>query len=203
MLIAVILGCSCTMNNVEEKQAGKTDNNTVLPLVVPDQLNDDWTRWIIGTWGDFREPGSQETRDGWMKAELGLNGQFLIIRHENQITDEDIESLKDRTKTTDDQAVKFQSQTHKEIEYYTIDQETQEVIGYLFDGLRCIAVGRGKREGNKEVITWKWKCGRREATSIRTTVKVSEDKLLMTDKYLATDGTTMIEGTAEAIRKNN
>jgi hypothetical protein len=136
-----------------------------------------------------------------MKAELGLNGQFLIIRHENQITDEDIESLKERTKTTDDQADRFQSLTHKEIEYYTIDQETQEVIGYLFDGLRCIAVGRGKREGNKEVIKWKWKCGQREATSIRTTEKVSEDKLKMTDKYLAPDGTILIEGTAEAIRK--
>jgi hypothetical protein len=201
MVIPVILGGACSMNNLKEKQASNEVVYTSPPIIVPDELNDEWTRWIIGTWGDFREPGSQETRIGWMKAELGLNGQFLILRHEFQITDEDIDSLKERTNTTDDQADKFQSQTHKEIEYYTIDPETQEVIGYLFDGLRCIAVGRGKREGNKEVITWKWKCGRREATSIRTTVKVSEDKLLMTDKYLATDGTTMIEGTAEAIRK--
>jgi len=137
-----------------------------------------------------------------MKAELGLNGQFLIIRHENEITEEDIESLKESMQTNDDQGAKFQSQTHKEIEYYTIDLQTGEVIGYLFDSLRCIAVGRGSRQGDKEVIEWKWqKGGQQVTTSIRTTERVSEDKLMMTDKYIAPDGKVLMEGKAEAVRK--
>ena len=201
MVITIILGSRCSTHSIKEKQISNEDDHTQASFAVPDELNDEWTRWIIGTWGDFREPGSQETRNGWMKAELGLNGQFLIIRYEFQITDEDIDSLKVRTETTDDQADRFQSQTHKEIEYYTIDTETQEVIGYLFDGLRCIATGRGKREDNKEIMTWKWECGQREATSIRTTEKISENKLLMTDRYVDPDGTTLMEGTAEATRK--
>jgi len=31
-----------------------------------------------------------------------------------------------------------------------------ERIGYFFDSLRCIAEGRGIRQGNKEIMEWEW-----------------------------------------------
>jgi len=200
IILVVILGGSCTTQNRSGKQQIGTEESAPA-LVVPSPLDDDWTKWIIGEWGDLCEPGSQKKRNGWMKAELGLNGQFLIIRHENEITKEDIESLKDSMRTEDDQASKFQSQTHKEIEYYTIDSKSGEVIGYLFDSLRCIAVGRGTRQGNQEVIEWKWKKGQQETTSIRTTERINENRLIMTDRYLKPDGSIWMEGTLEATRQ--
>lgn len=196
----VLLGCACALQSSIEKKQGDSETGGVA-LNVPDPLDDGWTRWILGEWGDFCEPGSQEKRNGTMTAELGLNGQFLIIRHEHVITKEDVESLKEGMQTDDDQAAKFQSNTHKEVEYYTIDPETGDVIGYLFDSLRCVAVGKGTRQGNKEVIEWRWKRGQREITSIRTTERIGEDKLMMTDKYLGPDGEVMMEGKAEATRK--
>ena len=200
MLGILVFESSCTTpklkNELQEQSSASAP-----ALVVPDRLDDEWTRWILGEWGDFSEPGSDVKRNGWMKAELGLNGQFLIIRHENEITKEDIEGLKEQMQTDDAQAAKFQSRTHKEVEYYTIDPQTREVIGYLFDSLRCIAVGRGSRQGNKEVVEWKGKGGQQEATSIRTTEKIAEDKLIMTDRYLTPDGSTWMEGTLEATRR--
>jgi hypothetical protein len=188
------------MQNPGDEQQIEAEETTPA-LVVPDTLNDDWTRWIIGEWGDLWEPGSQRKRNGWMKAELGLNGQFLVIRYEIEVTDEDAKSLQDRMQTEDDEAGKFQGQTFKGIEYHTIDTQTGEVIGYLFDSLRCIAVGRGSRQGDKEVTEWKWKCGEQETTSIRTTEKANEDKLLITDKYLTPDGKIWMEEKIEASRR--
>jgi len=200
MVGTAFIGSSCTMQNSKEKKPIDPEASE-LALAVPDVLDDEWTKWIVGEWGDLCEPGSQKKRKGTMKAELGLNGQFLIIQHENEITEADIESLKESMQTKDDQAAKFQNQTHKEIEYYTIDLTTGEVIGYLFDSLRCIALGRGSRQGDKEVIEWKWKGGQQEITSIRTTERVSENKLMMTDKYIAPDGKVLMEGKVQAIRK--
>ena len=201
MVGTAFLTSSCAMQNSGEQKPIDPET-TEFTLTVPDTLDDEWTKWIIGEWGDFCEPGSQKKRKGKMKAELGLNGQFLIIQHENEITEEDIESLKGGMQASEDQAAKFQNQTHKEIEYYTIDPQTGEVIGYLFDSLRCIAVGRGSRQGDKEVIEWQWMKGGQQVTaSIRTTERLSEDKLMMTDKYVAPDGKVLMEGKAEAIRK--
>ena len=198
---AAFLVSSCAMQISREKQPSDPALSE-FTLTVPDVLDDEWTRWIVGEWGDFCEPGSQKKRSGTMKAELGLNGQFLIIQHENEITEEDVESLKEGMQANEDQAAKFQNQTHKEIEYYTIDPQTGEVVAYLFDSLRCIAVGRGSRQGDKEVIEWKWmKGGQQVTTSIRTTERVGKDKLMMTDKYIAPDGKVLMEGKAEAVRK--
>lgn len=198
---SAFLACSCATKNSGENESVETEISG-FSLSVPDVLDDEWTRWILGEWGGFCEPGSQEKRTGTMTAELSLNGQFLVIRHENEITEEDIESLKESMQAREDQAERFRNQTHKEIEYYTLDPQTGEVIGYLFDSLRCIAVGRGSRQGGKEVVEWQWtKGGRQAATSIRTTERISEDKLMMTDQYLAPNGTVWMEGTIEAVRK--
>ena len=76
------------------------------------------------------------------------------------------------------------------MEIYTIDPNTGEVIGYLFDSLRCIAKGTGKREGDKEIMNWVWS-GQGQGTSTRITEKISDDKFIGAEKYTSPDGSIM------------
>jgi hypothetical protein len=117
-----------------------------------------------------------------------------------QITPEQIQYLKETLHASDEEIEKFQSSTFKSLEIHTIDPKTGEIIGYLFDSLRCIAKGRGKRQGNKEIMEWEWS-GSGQGTSIRITEKVSDNKLIITEKYTLPDGSTM-EDRGEMTRKN-
>ena len=174
------------------------DNPSVF---LPNPIEDDWSRWLVGTW-----EGSGESEAGKgiarIQIELGLNGQFLIMKGEAEIleiTPEQKQYLKETLHATEDEIKRFQSSSFKSLEVHTIDPKTGEIIGYMFDSLRCIAVGRGKREGNKEIMKWDWSAGG-QGTSIRTTEKVSEDKLIATEKYTLPDGSTM-EDKGEMTRK--
>jgi hypothetical protein len=77
-------------------------------------------------------------------------------------------------------------------------EKTGEIVGYLFDSLRCVARGTGKREGNKEIINWVWSV-QGTGTSVRITEKISDDKFISTEKYRMPDGGIM-EDKAEMIR---
>ena len=85
------------------------------------------------------------------------------------------------------------------MEIYTIDPKTGEISAYLFDSLRCVAKGTGKRQGNKEIINWVWSV-QGQGTSTRVTEKISDDKFISTEKYTMPDGSAM-EDTAEMTRK--
>jgi hypothetical protein len=139
---------------------------------------------------------------GRRQIELGLNGQFLIERGQAEITqlsEEYIQYLKETMHASDEEIKRFQSSTFKSLEIHTIDPKTGECIGYLFDSLRCIAKGRGKREGNKEIMEWEWS-GAGQGTSIRITEKANDDKLIITEKYTLPDGSIM-EDKGEMTRK--
>ncbi|MHC4088447.1 MAG: hypothetical protein ACYSWZ_22585 [Planctomycetota bacterium] len=197
LLIVMVSMASCAINQNKE-----TVKESTPALVVPETLKDDWTEWIVGEWEFFYELGEMESRSKIvMNAKLGLNDQFLIIKYESEITDEAIEELKKSMETSNQEAEKFKSMNHIEVEFFTIDQETGQIIGNLFDSLRCIAQGRGRRQENKEIIEWKWNCSGFEATSVRTIERINDDKLIMTDKFVAPDGSVWMEGKAEAIRK--
>lgn len=197
LFVVTVSTSSCMISQNKE-----TVKESTPALAVPETLNDDWTEWIVGEWEFFIEFGETESRSkAVMNAKLGLNDQFLIIKHESEITDEHIEELKKSMETSNQEAEKFKSLNHIEMELFTIDQETGQVIGYLFDSLRCIAQGRGRRQENKEIIEWKWNCSGFEATSVRTIERINDDKLVMTDKFVAPDGSVWMEGKAEAIRK--
>ncbi|MFZ0033805.1 MAG: hypothetical protein WAK60_02295, partial [Sedimentisphaerales bacterium] len=107
--------------------------------------------------------------------------------------------LKETMHASDEDIAKFQGSTFKSIEIYTIDTETGEIIGYLFDSMRCIAKGTGRREGNKEIMDWLWSV-QGQGVSRRVTEKVSTDKLNITEKYTMPDG-SMMEDKWEMIRK--
>lgn len=170
-------------------------------VFLPKPVDDDWSKWLVGEWEGSGESNAGKGK-GWVQIELGLNGQFLIMKGEakiTQITPEQIQYLKETLHASDEDIEKFQSSAFKELQIHTIDPKTGEIIGYLFDSLRCIATGTGKRQGNKEIMEWKWS-GSGQGTSIRITEKVSDDKLVITEKYTLPDGSIM-EDKGEMTRK--
>ena len=171
-------------------------------VFLPKPIDDDWSKWLVGEWEGSGESDAGKGK-GWEQIELGLNGQFLIMKGEaeiTQITDEQKQYLKETLHASDEEIERFQSSTFKSLEIHTIDPKTGEIIGYLFDSLRCIAKGRGKRQGNKEIMEWEWS-GSGQGNSIRITEKVSDNKLIITEKYTLPDGSTM-EDRGEMTRKN-
>jgi len=92
------------------------------------------------------------------------------------------------------------SNPFKELQLHTIDPKTGERIGYLFDSLRCIAKGTGKRQGNKETIEWKWSVTAQGATSVRIIEKINDNKFTYNHKYTLPNGKKM-EDKIEMTRK--
>ena len=89
---------------------------------------------------------------------------------------------------------------YKSLQIQTVDPKTGEVIGYLFDSLRCTAEGRGRRQGNKEIIEWKWSVTAQGATSVRIIEKINDNKFTLNHKYTLPNGSKM-EDKAEFTRK--
>jgi hypothetical protein len=158
----------------------------------PMPLDNEWTRWIVGDWVGTGESDAGSGR-GTVHVELGLNGQFLIFTGESEVTNisaEQRQYLKTQLHATDDEIVRFQSVPFRGLEFYTIDQETGEVVGYMFDSLRCIATGRGEWDGNTQTMHWKWASGHK---STRITRALGDDRLSMAERIAMPDGSTMEE----------
>ncbi|TKJ37370.1 MAG: hypothetical protein CEE38_07655 [Planctomycetes bacterium B3_Pla] len=66
--------------------------------------------------------------------------------------------------------------------------------------MRGVAEGKGKLQGNKEIVEWQWFAQGQGASSIRIMEKVSDDRYIATEKYILPDGSTM-EGKGEMTRK--
>jgi hypothetical protein len=186
---------SCAINQEKSAKEGMPS------AFQPKPLNDDWSKSLVGEWESSGESNAGKSK-GWAKIELGLNGQFLIKKGEakiTEITSEQKQYLKEIMHASDEDIAKFQSSTFKSIEIYTIEPRTGEIIGYLFDSMRCIAKGTGRREGNKEIMQWQWSA-QGQGSSTRITEKVSADKLVITEKYTMPDSSIM-EDKWEMIRK--
>ena len=181
----------------EEKETAKESGSTSLQSK---PLDDDWSKWLVGEWkGTVGLHGIKS--EAWREIELGLNGQFLITKHEHKVTNEEIQELKKIGRISDEDVRQYQSLPFKYIEIWTIDPKTGEVIGYFFDSLRRVAEGKGKLQGNKEIVEWQWFAqGQRAFSSINTTERVSDDKFITTKIYILPDGSTM-EGKVEMTRK--
>jgi len=156
-------------------------------MFLPPPLTDDWTKWIVGEWEGAGESDSGKGR-ARASFESALGGQFLIHRGEAKITELNPEYLKKHMHASDEEIERFKRSGYQSLEIYTIDQETGEVIGFLFDNLRCMAKGRGKREGFKETMEWQWSSGHK---STRITERVSDDKLVFIERTRNADGSIM------------
>ncbi len=110
-----------------------------------------------------------------------------------------VKHIKDTLNGSDEDIERLKSNPYKALLIHTIDPKTGEVIGYLFDSFRCIAEGRARRQGNKEIIEWKWTANAQGATSVRIIEKISNNKFTLNHKYTLPNGNKM-EDKAEMIR---
>ena len=116
------------------------------------------------------------------------------------ITDEQRRYLKDTLRASDEDIKRYRSPTSRELQMHTIDPKTGEVVGYLFESFHCTAQGKGRRQGNKEIIEWKWSVVTQGATSVRIIEKINNNTFTLNHKYILPDGSRM-EDKAEITRK--
>jgi hypothetical protein len=115
----------------------------------PLPLDNEWTRWFVGDWVGTGQSNAGSGR-GTMHIELGLNGQFFMFTGESEVTNisaEQRQYLKTQLHATDEEVERFTSVPFRGLEIHTVDQETGDVLGYMFDSLRCIATGKGAWDG--------------------------------------------------------
>lgn len=165
----------------------------------PRPLADEWNRWIAGQWQCVGRSNTGAGR-GVTRFEPALNGQFLVGHGEVAITAmsaQQIAYLKRNLHASDEEIARFRNEPYRSLEIYTIDEKKGEVVAFSFDSLRCIATGRGRREGMREAIRWKWHNGHR---SMRITERVDADRMTVTQRTPMPDGSVM-EEKSEAIRQ--
>jgi hypothetical protein len=181
---------------MEKEKKGTQEG--VPSLTPPKELDDAWSRWLIGEWESTAESDLPAFKcwvrgTGRMKAELGVGGQFLVVTKEGEVTqlsEEYVHHLRQTLHTSEDQIEKLRQMKFAEVDFRTIDPRTGGIVAYLFDSWRCVATGTGRCDGSKEVIEWKWSAGG-QGTSVRTTERVGEDEFTVTEKYAMPDGSTM------------
>jgi hypothetical protein len=158
----------------------------------PAPLDDEWDKWFVGQWEGFGESEAGKGK-GVERVEMALNGQFRIHRGEAviaEMTPEQKQYLGKNMGATDEEIERFVRLPYQALEIYTIDQRTGEVVGYLFDSLRCMAQGRGKREGNRETVEWQWSNGHK---STRITERAGPDKAVVIQRTPMRDGIPLEE----------
>ncbi|HUT31133.1 MAG TPA: hypothetical protein VMX13_15165 [Sedimentisphaerales bacterium] len=197
LLIVMVSMASCAINQEEEiAEESKASS------FQPEPLGDEWSEWLVGEW-----EGSAESDVGtgriWAKIDFGINGQFLIWNSESIVTelsDEQRQYIKDTLHASDEDIDESRSSTFRELQIHTIDPKTGERLGYLFDSMRCIAEGRGRRQGNREIIEWKWSVTGQGATSVRIIETINDNKFTLNHKYILSNGKKM-EDKVEMTRK--
>ena len=188
LLVAMVSLSSCAIN--QEKEIAEESKPSSFQ---PEPLDDEWSKWLVGEWEGIVESDVGAGKL-WTKIDFGLNGQFLIMKSESEITEiseEQRQYLKDTLRASDEDIEKFRSSTFKELQIHTIDPKTGERIGYLFDSMRCIAEGRNRRQGNKEIIEWKWSGTAQGATSVSIIEKINDNKFTLNHKYTLPNGKKM------------
>jgi len=164
-------------------------------MFMPPPLTDDWTKWIVGDWEGTGESDSGKG-SGSVHIELALSGQFLICRGEAKITELNPDYLKKHMHATDEEITRFRQSGYQSLEIYTLDQQTGEVIAFLFDNLRCLAQGKGTRGQGRETVNWEWHTGHK---STRITERVGNDRLVVIERTPNPDGSVM-EDKGEMVR---
>jgi hypothetical protein len=200
-LVLILSSISCVSNQKKEP-----DKGNIPSLEPPKALNDDWSKWLVGSWQGTAKSDFGEHKD-WAKGncrlniELALDNQFLIRKGQSKVTslsDDYIKQLKGQN-LSDSDIEKIRNSTFESMEIYTIAPKTGEITAYLFDSLRCVAKGTGKREDNKETINWVWSV-QGQGTSTRVTEKINDDRFVSIEKYAMPDGSAM-EDRTEMVRK--
>lgn len=180
---------------IEQKEQTEAKRVKFNPLPLENQ----WMNWLVGDWVGSGQSDAG-TAHATMHAEMALNGQFLLVSGKAQVTDistEQRQYLETQLHASEEEIQRFQSSPFKSLELYTIDQETGEIVGYLFDSLRCMATGRGQLQGNLLTMEWQWATGH---TSTHITERLSDDSASVVERIAMPDGSTM-EESSKMVRK--
>ena len=192
MAVAIIALIIASSQSQETKRSKEKSKDMKPERFNPPPLSDDWSKWLLGEWEGAGQSDTGRGR-GMVRVEMGLNGQFRIHREEAVITEmtpEQKQYLRKNMNASEEEIERFVRLPYQAIEIYTIDQRTGEVVGYLFDSLRCMAQGRGKIEGNRETVAWQWSNGHK---STRITQKAGPDRVVVIQKTPMRDGSVMEE----------
>lgn len=133
-------------------------------MTPPPPLNDEYTAWMIGEWKGETISQMGKSTD-YMKCEMGLNGQFMIITFES--------------KTDDGRSISG-------LGAVTLDKDGN-TVGYWIDSWRTMSEGKGFREGNLSTIKWATPMG----TYIRTTERIAENTMKVTGVMTGASGQEM------------
>ena len=216
LLILMVSMASCT--KMQQKDIVKESGT---PSFQPKPLDDDWSKWLVGEWkvvsgessvtdesGKVGKIDLDEQGTGSFEIELGLNGQFLIMKswaQTGEMTPDQIKYFKDTLNVSDEDIERLNSNPYKALLIQTIDPKTGERLGYLFDSMRCIATGTGRLEGNREIMEWVWSATAQGATSVSIIEKINDNKFTYNHKYILPNGNTMedkVEMTRKITKKN-
>jgi hypothetical protein len=192
-LSILLLVAMATLSSFAMKEAKETAKEGGSYSFQPKPLDDDWSKWLVGEWEGLAESDAGTARLR-TKVDSGMNGQFLIMKSESTITeisDAQRQYLKGTLGASDEDIERYRSSTFTELQTRTIDPKTGEVIGYLFDSMRCIAEGRGRRQGNKEVVEWKWSANAQGATSTGIIEGINDNKFTLNHRYTLPNGKKM------------
>jgi hypothetical protein len=167
---------------------------SLLAQAPPGPLEDDFCKWMIGKWEGATESSMGKFNDE-MEVDFDLEHQFVNMHYKSKIAETDPAKLEAMAKATG--MTKEQVQMpYKGVGYMTMNPQTKEYIGYWFGSRRDISVGKGKREGNKIIMTWEGPMG----SEMRTFEKAGEDKLVMNFEGKDSQGNVM-KGTTTLMRK--
>ena len=184
--IALAAGCCCGPRAIDSAP-GVSVEPARPGMFLPPPLTDDWTRWIVGEWEGAGKSDAGKGR-GTVRVELGLSGQFLILHGECEIAELNEDYLEKNLHASREEIDRFKSSGYQALEIYTIDQGSGDVLGFLFDNLRCIAKGRGRREGMKETVDWEWATGHK---STRITERLDDDRFVVIERTPLPGGEVM------------
>jgi hypothetical protein len=131
----------------------------------PPPLNDEFLKWMVGEWRGISE-SSRGASHEWMKCELTLDGQFLLMNFKSEFEG---------------------GGGISGLGALTLNQ-TGDFLGLWIDSWRNISQGKGKREGN--VLTMEWSIpGMGKQT--RTIEKMGEDLFVALIKMKGKNGKEM------------
>ena len=171
----------------------------------PKPLDDEWSKWLIGKWDITGGDELEGVGESGYTIEFRLNGQFVIWEswaETGGITDEQKKQVKEALGeyVSDEELERFVSMRYRSLLIQTIDPKTGERIAYCFDSQRLYGQGRGRLEGNKEVMEWKWSGIGRGLTSVSIMEKISDNTFTYSMKYTLPNGNKM-EEKIEMIRR--
>ena len=85
-IIIIVVITSVALCEILQEDWAKEGMSTFKP---PRALDNKWSKWLVGEWEGTSVSVVGNGKD-WMKVEKALDGQFLILRYERQITEPEL-----------------------------------------------------------------------------------------------------------------